>query len=293
MTEKKNSPEATEEAVEHQSIVSLVSRFFTIPLTIVLICVGIFYFFGTLAHDKKTIDDYLDEIKGGSANRRWQAAYELSKQVRQSRVKGKQADKVVATLSEIYFKEANEEDSRLRQYAILCLAELGSPNAEKVFVESLKDSSSDVVVYTLWGLGTLKNSDNAELIRPFLNNEDPALRKVAAYSLGVLGDSSSIPLLKKGLKDPIADVQWNAALALAQLNDDSGLQVIQQILDPTYLGQFQNMSEPQRVAVIESALKGVILLKDQSALPLLQQLAKTETRPALQEQILKVVDSLK
>lgn len=281
-----------EETQEKQTVFSLVTRFFTIPLMIVAICIGVFYFFGRIAYEKKSVDDYLTEIQSGSANRRWQAAYELSKQIRQAKISEEKAEKIVDQLGRIYKKESDESDSRLRQYVILCLAQLGHPEALSVFKNSLQDSSADVVIYTLWGLGSLKESD-VSLIEPFLTNEDPAIRKVSAFTLGVIGDPKTIPWLKETLKDSEPDVQWNGALALAQMGDSAGLEVIHQMLDPTYLVQFKLMTPPQKEALIESALKGVLLLNDKTAIPLLEQLAESEQRPSLVEQVRKTIDSLR
>ncbi len=281
------------ESEPNPSVFSLVSRFFTIPLIIVAICIAIFYFFGRLAHDTVSIEDYLTDIRSGSSNRRWQAAYELSKKIRREEVRQEYGQKIAQTLSEIYFKQVGEADPRLRQYAILILAELARPDCAPVFEAALKDNDSKVVFYAIGAVAQLKQPELSGWLHPFLKNDDAALRSIAAYSLGVLGNKEAIPWLKESLHDATPDVQWNAALALAQLSDDSGLTVIHQLLDPTYLSQFTSMKSEQKRNVIASAVNGVLLLNDKTALPLLEQLATTEQDPALVEQIRKSVDRLK
>src|SRR5262245_19001493 len=57
----------------------LVLQFFLFPLGIVAVCVAVFVIFGLIAGESRGARDYLAEIRSGSANRRWQAAFELSK----------------------------------------------------------------------------------------------------------------------------------------------------------------------------------------------------------------------
>ena len=49
------------------------------PLVIVAVGVGIFVLFGLVTTEGKGPRDYLDLIRTGDSNRRWQAAFELSK----------------------------------------------------------------------------------------------------------------------------------------------------------------------------------------------------------------------
>ena len=43
------------------------------------VCVTVFVIFGMIASEGKGPREYLDEVRTGSANRRWQAAFELTK----------------------------------------------------------------------------------------------------------------------------------------------------------------------------------------------------------------------
>ena len=48
-------------------------------MAIVAVCVTVFVIFGLIAARAKGARDYLAEVRTGGANRRWQAAFELSK----------------------------------------------------------------------------------------------------------------------------------------------------------------------------------------------------------------------
>ena len=50
---------------------------------IVVVAVAIFYLFGKLATEEHTIPDYLNQIRSGSSHERWQAAYQLSKSLKE------------------------------------------------------------------------------------------------------------------------------------------------------------------------------------------------------------------
>jgi len=281
-----------EEPEKSQSVMSLVMRFFTIPLIIVVLCIGVFYFFGKIAYDKKTIDDYINEIKTGSASRRWQAAYELSKRINQKRLKGEQGEKISLDLAKVYRKEKNEEDPRLRRYVILGLTGLSYPGNLSLYKEALSDTDPDVQIYAIWGIGTLKDPKTVNILLPYLEDQDPAFRKMAAYSLGIVANKKARPALRKALKDNMPDVQWNAALALAQMKDDSGKVILHQMLDETYLDQMVEINETQKFEIMENAMKGVLLLNDRSALPLLNALLEAEAQPPFLEHVRKTIDRL-
>ncbi|PYQ32621.1 MAG: hypothetical protein DMF55_12915, partial [Acidobacteria bacterium] len=59
----------------------LVVRFFVLPLLVVGTAVGIFLLFSLMTFERRSPRDYLDEVRGGSAGRRWQAAFELSRRI--------------------------------------------------------------------------------------------------------------------------------------------------------------------------------------------------------------------
>src|SRR4030095_10468477 len=73
------APEAEPEAPPRQTTPFLVLQFFIFPMAIVAVCVTVFVIFGLIASEGKGARAYLDEVRTGSANRRWQAGFELAK----------------------------------------------------------------------------------------------------------------------------------------------------------------------------------------------------------------------
>jgi hypothetical protein len=57
------------------------ARFFLLPLLVVGTALLIFLVFNFMTFDRRSPADYLLEVRGGGRNRRWQAAFELSREV--------------------------------------------------------------------------------------------------------------------------------------------------------------------------------------------------------------------
>ena len=77
------SPEEAEgeDEPERQTTPFLVLQFFVFPMAIVAVCVAVFVIFGMVAGESKGATEYLNEVRTGGATRRWQAAFELAKEL--------------------------------------------------------------------------------------------------------------------------------------------------------------------------------------------------------------------
>src|SRR5437763_15374869 len=58
---------------------ALAVQFFLIPLAVIAVTVAVYVGFRSLLADDRSPQDYLTEIRNGGSNRRWPAAYELSR----------------------------------------------------------------------------------------------------------------------------------------------------------------------------------------------------------------------
>ena len=72
---------------------ALAVQFFLIPLTVVAVTVSVYVGFRSLLADDRSPKDYLAEIRNGGSDRRWPAAYELSRLMADPKVR---ADKTLA-----------------------------------------------------------------------------------------------------------------------------------------------------------------------------------------------------
>src|SRR5919197_3563489 len=72
---------------------ALAVQFFLIPLAVVAVTVLVYVGFRSLLADDRSAQDYLAEIRNGGTDRRWPAAYELSRLMADPKVR---ADRTLA-----------------------------------------------------------------------------------------------------------------------------------------------------------------------------------------------------
>src|ERR1041385_1529542 len=112
---------------------TLLFQFVIFPLGIVVIAVGVFLLFGKLAGEQRSIPDYLNEIRSGSAHERWQAAYQLSKSLK--RGEAKRYPDLEEKVAAIY-RQAKHDDPRVRRYLSMVLGSLGDRRATPLLLDS-------------------------------------------------------------------------------------------------------------------------------------------------------------
>jgi HEAT repeat protein len=247
-------------------------QFFVVPALVVAICVGIFFFFAWLVSDEKTGVDYLQEIRTGSENRRWQAAFELSKIItmdsERRRMQGLVPEMVRA------FEDGADDDPRVRHYLALSLGHLGDADATPSLIAALGDEDATTRLYACWALGNIGDPSAIDAVLGMLEDQDPGVRKMAVYSAGALGEARAVPKLQVALNDPVRDVSFNAAVALAKLGDGSGESLLLQMLEPGFLDHLSDMDEAQKLLATESAIQAAALVES----PLLEERLKELSR---------------
>lgn len=265
MVENPAAPEAEEDAgVETGTPAGrLLVQFFLIPLFIVAIAVFVFWLFGTVAIDKKNASELLSDVRTGSRNQRWQAAFELSRRL--PAVKDPAERAAFAAQATKAYEESGGDDPRVRRYLALVLGRLGDPRAVPLLERALEDKDTETRLYALWALALIGNPSSAPKVRPLLESEDAGIRKTAAFAAGRMEDGEAIPALKKLLSDSSVDVRWNAALALATLDDPAGRDVLVQMTDRPSLAKIPGLTSDQQDDAVLNGLKGLVLLKDPEA----------------------------
>jgi len=276
MVEKERIEGAIVEEPEEvpQSSWVLVGQFFVVPVIIVALCVGVFLLFGLITRENRSARDYLEEIKSGKGNRRWQAAFELSKFITQNR--GQVGDQRLARDISSAFRNSKDDDPRIRQYLALAMGALRDSTAVEPLIESLDDSNPEIRLYAMWALGEIRDQRAVDPLLKRVETSEHDLRKTAVYSLGMLQDRRALPALQAALNDTYQDVRWNAALALARFRDLSGLEILHQMLDRKFLDASAEVNEQQKSEAMINAARAVALLKDSSARPLLEELKNND-----------------
>ncbi len=276
-----HSPETAEE--DEQPPKASAVRFFLLPLLVVGAAVAIFLVFNLMTFDRRSPAEYLQEVRGGGPNRRWQAAFELSREV--SRIPpGRERDALAAETLRIFegLSRSRPEDVPVRRYLVLVLGKLGNRAAVPVLLSSAKEPDSETRLYSIWALGVLADPRALDTVLESSRSEDPGARKMAAYVLGRLGSHEAIPRLKVLLEDSVADVRWNAAIALASLGDRTGLPVLRSMIDRESLARLALTSDQTEAAMV-NALKALSLLRDSETLPLIEKIERGDPNLRVRE----------
>jgi len=226
-------PSATpEEAGERQTTPFLVLQFFIFPMAIVAVCVTVFVVFGLIASEGKSARDYLYEVRTGGQNRRWQAAFELSKVLQGGKDPALKDPRFVADAVAL-FQESQKDDPRVRRYLALALGRLGDRAAVPALCETVTAPAGDseTVIYAAWSLGVLGDPAAVPDLVRLASHSDAGIRKAAIHALGAFAGPEAETALHAALSDAADDVRWNAALALGRRGDAAATPVLLQMLD--------------------------------------------------------------
>jgi HEAT repeat protein len=245
-------------------------QFFLIPLLVVGATVLVYIGFRGLLSEDRSAEEYLTDIRSGGSNRRWPAAYELSRLMADPEFASREEARLAPALTKA-FAESKNDDPRVRQYLALTLGRLTPPlppETRQLLVDALNDEDSQTRISALWALGsTGETSVSADIARQY-QSEDAGIRKMAVYALGSMPVDAGNETLVKALEDPEPDVQWNAAIALARHGRHEGVPVLRRMLDRAYVErnvtrQPQARDEVDPVGeVMISGLRAVAALKE-------------------------------
>jgi len=212
-------------------------QFFLIPLLVVGATVLVYIGFRGLLSEDRSAEEYLTDIRSGGSNRRWPAAYELSRLMADPEFVKREEARLGPELTKA-FAESKNDDPRVRQYLALTLGRLTPPlpaDTRQLLVDALSDQDSQTRISAIWALGSAGDgSVAADLARQY-QSDDAGVRKMAVYALGSLPVGSGNETLVKALEDSEADVQWNAAIALARHGRHDGVHVLGRMLDRAYV----------------------------------------------------------
>ena len=238
----------------------LITQFVVFPLAIVLVGVSIYLFLGILTSDSRSANDYLDTIRRGGINSRWQAAYELVKVLSNKKRTGtldpRFGDQIVRL-----FESSEHDDPRVRRYLARAMEMVEGPAVEKALIGALEDQDDETRLYAIHSLGSLRAESSVDALLPFVKSEDAGFRKSAIYALGQMLDPRVVAFLEEGLHDREADVKWNAALQLARRGNASGELVLGQMMHRPYLDSLSDVTEDQKVTAIIYAIRAIGGLK--------------------------------
>jgi len=262
---------------------ALAVQFFLIPLTVVAVTVTVYVGFRSLLSDERSPSDYLTEIRNGGSDRRWPAAYELSRLMSNPKVR---QDKTLAAGLVKAFQES-KGDPDVRRYLALAIGRLDPPlppDALADLTQALDDSDSQTRISVIWALGSSGDEAVVPRLIPLYQAQDadPGVRKMVVYALGALPGDTQVDTLRAALQDETADVRWNAAVALARHGRNEGASVLHQMLDRAYVERTvkrevrQDSDQDPIADVMISGIRAGAALKDASLKPAIEALSQQD-----------------
>ena len=252
---------------------ALAVQFFLIPLAVVGITVGVYIGFRSLLTNDRTPQEYLSDVRNGGSDRRWPAAYELSRLMGDPKVR---ADRTLAPALVKAFEAAKDDDPRVRQYLALAIGRLDPPlSAEAVadLTTALDSADGESRVSAIWALGSSGDPSVVATLQPLALSPDKGIRKIVIYALGALPGDAQIATLRTALQDSEPDVRWNAAVALSRKGSHDGVSVLRQMLDRQYVEEQvkrdvrQDEDRDPIADVMISGLRAAATLKDEALKP--------------------------
>jgi len=224
---------------------ALAIQFFLIPLAVVAVTGGIYVGFRALLSDNRSAQDYLIEIRTGGENRRWPAAYELSRLMADPAERAGDPTLVPGLVQA--FEASKGGDPLVRRYLALALGRLDTPvdtSVVETLSAALDDDDGETRINAIWALGSLREASAVSKLESLYESPDSGVRKMVVYALGAIPAASTSRALDAALSDAVADVQWNAAVALARHGRSEGVPVILQMLDRAYLAASLDAETP-------------------------------------------------
>jgi HEAT repeat protein len=266
---------------------ALAVQFFLIPLVVVGITVSVYVGFRTLLANDRTPQEYLSEVRNGGSDRRWPAAYELSRLMGDPKVR---ADRTLAPALVKAFEAAKDDDPHVRQYLALAIGRLDPPLPPDAIADlknALASTDGESRVSAIWALGSSGDASVVATLQPLAASEDKGIRKMVVYALGALPGTAQVATLRAALQDVEPDVRWNAAVALSRKGNHDGVAVLRQMMDRQYVEQAvkrdvrQDEDRDPIADVMISGLRAAATLKDEGLRP-------SVTNLSLQDRSMKV-----
>ena len=226
---------------EEQSVPALAVQFFLIPLAVVVAVVLLYGGFRWLLNDERTPQEYLSDIRVGGRERRWPAAFELSRLMADPEIQASEPSLGPALVRA--FVESENDDPRVRRYLAMAVGQLTEPpgDAGARLVDALDDPETETRISVIWALGSLGDSSVIPELAGMYASDDAGIRKMTVYALGALPGDEQIATLRTALNDSVPDVQWNAAVALARHGNTQGVGILGRMLDREYV---ERLAEP-------------------------------------------------
>ncbi len=276
---------------EQSRVYVLFYSFFLIPLMITVIGVLFFMVVRFVTFESGNPQEYLTQIKIGSASKRWQSAYELSK-ILSDPNKVPLDDQFKNSIISA-FEQSLNDDPKVRMYLALAMGRTGDDAYGESLMTALNDENPEIITAAIQALGLIQYKPSIAQLSVMATSSDvQVLRLASAISLGQIGDKSSLPLLKSLLDDEEANIRWDAAIALAKMGDSSGSVIINSLLSRAYYKNFKEIDSWETEKAILVAIQVTSQLGGEQFKSNLLTLAKEDPNMEIRNAALKTLESV-
>ena len=275
---------------EASRVYVLFYSFFLIPFMIAVFGALFFILFRFITFETDDAAELLNQVKIGSASKRWQSAFELAKVF--NTPEKIPADPSFKNQMVSAYNHSIHDDPLVRAYLALAMGVTRDEFYSDALLIGLDDEDRESRLAATQAVGMIGTKKATAKLQDLVSKSDyPDERLAATIALGLIGDEKSIPFLKDLLEDEEPNIQWDAAIALAKLGDISGVFIIENLLDRQYLNTFPEVDEVEKDQAIMVAIKVSSRLKDDRFVTKLVGLAKSDINLKIRDAALKTLQS--
>ncbi len=285
---KKNTTPLSQK--ESSRIYTLFYSFFLIPFMIAIFGAVFFLLFRFITLETNDASALLNQVKIGSASKRWQSAFELSKVFNDP-------DKIPTNASfknqmVSSYNHSIHDDPLVRAYLALAMGVTRDEFYTDILIEGLNDENRESRLAAVQAVGLIGAKSAGARLKEILENSDYSNERLAAtIAIGLIGDTEAIPLLKDLLEDDEPNIQWDAAVALAKMGDPSGAFIIENLMDRHYLNAFPQVDEAEKNQAILVAIEVSSILKQDRFETKLVSLAESDENLRIRDAAMKILQS--
>ena len=273
---------------ESSRVYVLFYSFFLIPFMIAIFGAIFFLLFRFLTFETDDASELLNQVKIGSASKRWQSAFELSKVFN----KPEKIPTNLAFKNQMVsaYKHSIHDDPLVRSYLALAMGVTRDDFYSTSLINGLDDVNRESRLAAIQAVGMIGTKTATMRLKELASIADyPDERLAATISLGLIGDPKTIPLLKELLDDEEPNIRWDSAIALAKMGDRSGALIIANLLDRDYLNDFPKVDEAEKNQAIMIAIKVTSQLKDDRFIANLVALAESDVNLKIRNAAMKIL----
>ena len=258
---EQNNTSEKEQKQENSRIYVLFYSFFLIPFMIAVFGAVFFLLFKFITYETNDAVDLLNQVKVGSASKRWQSAFELAK-VLNDPDSEPLSDSFKDQLVTAYDRSIHD-DPLVRSYLAMAMGSTKDTTFGNVLINGLKDETLETRIAAIQALGMIQYKPAVKPMSDLIQKTDTETERLSAtISLGMIGDKAAIPSLERLLEDEQPNIRWDAAIALAKMGEKSGAYIIEGLLDREYLNQFKEVDPIEQSRVLMVAINTASILFD-------------------------------